>query len=61
MLTLKLVSDEESEIIFGGLESLLPPHVTMVNRIEAERDSAGCTHQLGPALLEWVSMTSSNS
>ena len=55
MLTLSLLSEEESETIFSKLDMLLPLHRDLVARIEGVRGHDGKIHRIGHVLVDWVS------
>jgi len=54
MLTLSLLSEEESETIFSKLDMLLPLHRDLVARIEGVRGHDGKIHRIGHVLVDWL-------
>lgn len=55
MVTLKMLSDDIVNLIFGKLDCLLPLHEQLVQKLEEARGDDGRTHAVGHIFLEWVS------
>uniref|UniRef100_H2YJV2 DH domain-containing protein n=1 Tax=Ciona savignyi TaxID=51511 RepID=H2YJV2_CIOSA len=53
MMTLKMLSEEESTRIFGKLDCLLPLHENLLQHLEAQRNSDGKCDAIGHVFLSW--------
>ncbi|ESO83645.1 hypothetical protein LOTGIDRAFT_132999, partial [Lottia gigantea] len=54
MQKLQLMSHGELKQIFGPLESLLPVHKELLERLQNERQPDGTTQKVGLHLLDWI-------
>ncbi|XP_055015309.1 rho guanine nucleotide exchange factor 3 isoform X1 [Boleophthalmus pectinirostris] len=54
MRTLCIMTEQELNQIFGTLDSLIPLHEDLLNRLRDERKSDGCTEHVGHILTQWV-------
>lgn len=54
MLTLKLLTAEQVSLVFSELDSLLPLHRNLIQKIKDIRDSDGRINEIGRVFLEWV-------
>ncbi|XP_058873153.1 rho guanine nucleotide exchange factor 3-like isoform X1 [Acipenser ruthenus] len=53
MLKLDIMTENELMQIFGTLDSLIPIHEDLWNRLQTLRGSEGTVHEVGPTLMEW--------
>ncbi|KAK6466650.1 rho guanine nucleotide exchange factor 3-like isoform X1 [Huso huso] len=53
MLKLDIMTENELTQIFGTLDSLIPIHEDLWNRLQTLRGSEGTVHEVGPTLMEW--------
>ena len=54
MLTLKLLTAEQVSLVFSELDSLLPLHRNLIQKIKDIRRSDGRIDDIGRVFLEWV-------
>ncbi|CAM9957988.1 unnamed protein product [Lampetra planeri] len=54
MRKLNIMSEEESQKIFGSLQSLVPLHQELVERLQEARGPDGSVERMGQILLNWV-------
>uniref|UniRef100_A0A3B4A8H8 DH domain-containing protein n=1 Tax=Periophthalmus magnuspinnatus TaxID=409849 RepID=A0A3B4A8H8_9GOBI len=54
MRTLCIMTEQELNQIFGTLDSLIPLHEDLLNRLRDERKSDGCTEHVGHILTQWL-------
>ncbi|XP_022101176.1 rho guanine nucleotide exchange factor 3-like [Acanthaster planci] len=54
MRSLGMLSEQELETIFGGLEDLQPLHQDLINKMNKQRKADGTTDFIGNVLLEWL-------
>ncbi|XP_078730416.1 rho guanine nucleotide exchange factor 3-like [Lampetra fluviatilis] len=54
MLTLAIMTEEELAQIFGSLDSFIPLHEDLVQRLDGARQVDGSIHHVGPLLLDWL-------
>lgn len=55
LVRLCLISNEEAEQIFGGIESLLPVHSELKEELTKAKGSNGSVDSVASILLKWVS------
>ncbi|XP_028669485.2 rho guanine nucleotide exchange factor (GEF) 3, like, partial [Erpetoichthys calabaricus] len=53
MLKLDIMAENELTQIFGTLDSLIPLHEDLVNRLHNLRGTEGAVDEVGPTLMEW--------
>ncbi|XP_043936654.1 rho guanine nucleotide exchange factor 3-like [Protopterus annectens] len=54
MLKLTIMSEEELNQIFGTLDSLIPLHEDLLNRLQKVRREDGTVDEVGPTLVDWL-------
>lgn len=59
MMTLKMLTEDEVNRIFGKLDCLLPLHEDLLSRLEKTRTENGRTDGVGEVFIEWVSFQTS--
>lgn len=53
-MQLHLLSEEEAQCVFGGIDNLLKIHRSLRDNLVSLRNSAGITESVGKTLLNWV-------
>ncbi|XP_021925849.1 neuroepithelial cell-transforming gene 1 protein-like isoform X2 [Zootermopsis nevadensis] len=54
MMQLHLLSEEEAQCVFGGIDNLLKIHRSLRDNLVSLRNSAGITESVGKTLLNWI-------
>lgn len=52
--TLRLLSDEDLNMIFGSIQVLLPLHEELVKQLEDLRNANGSIEEIGKVLVKWI-------